>query len=288
MWSMILSVEVVTAIATLVLISVGLAVIFGMMKIVNLAHGEFMMLGAYAAIFSTHKFGFSIWVSMLVVAPICVGLFGVLVERLIIRHLYGRMVDTMLATWGLSLAIVGLATMLFGNTTVGISSPLPGVTIAGYQTSGYGLFLILAASIVLLGLWALFKLTNFGLCARAAMQNAQMASALGVNPSRVYTLTFGLGSALAGLGGALLAPMTGVTPTLGASYIAKAFITVIGGGSAVLTGTVASATTFGLTSQVVTFLSNPVFGEVGLLLAAIILIRILPQGITGRFFKRAY
>lgn len=288
MWGMILSVEVVTAVATLVLISVGLAVIFGMMKIVNLAHGEFMMLGAYAAIFSTHKLGLSIWVSMLVVAPICVGIFGVVVERLVVRHLYGRMVDTMLATWGLSLAIVGLATMLFGNTTVGISSPLPGVNIGGYQTSGYGLFLILAATIVLLGLWALFKLTNFGLCARAAMQNAQMASALGVNPSRVYTLTFGLGSALAGLGGALLAPMTGVTPTLGASYIAKAFITVIGGGSAVLTGTVASATTFGATSQIVTFLSNPVFGEVALLLAAIILIRIMPQGITGRFFKRAY
>lgn len=222
---------------------------------------------------------------MLIVAPVCVGLFGVLVERLIVRHLYGRMLDTMLATWGLGLAIVGLATMLFGNTTVGISSPLPGISIAGYQTSGYGVFLIIAATTLLLGLWALFKLTNFGLCARAAMQNAQMAAALGVQPGRVYMLTFGLGSALAGLGGALLVPMTGVTPTLGASYIAKAFITVIGGGSAVLTGTLTSATTFGLTSQVVTFLYNPVFGEVALLLAAIILIRILPQGITGRFSR---
>ena len=109
--ALIVSVQVLYAIATLVIISAGLAVIFGMMRVINLAHGEFLMLGAYSAIFAT-KAGVNIWIAMLVVAPICVGLFGIVVERLIIRHLYGRMVDTMLATWGLSLLCVGLVTCL--------------------------------------------------------------------------------------------------------------------------------------------------------------------------------
>ncbi|RYF60761.1 MAG: branched-chain amino acid ABC transporter permease, partial [Comamonadaceae bacterium] len=276
------SLEVVGAIATLVLMSIGLAVVFGMMKIINLAHGEFMMLGGYVAILATNRLGVPIWLSMLVLAPLVVGLFGVLVERLLVRHLYGRMVDTMLATWGLSLALVGLATMVFGNSTVGISSPVPGFAIGSYQASGYTLVVIAVALAVLLGLWLLFRLTDLGLCARAAMQNAQMAAALGANPGRIYTLTFGLGAALSGLGGAVLAPVTGIIPTIGASYIAKSFITVIGGGSAVITGSLAASSLFGVVNQVVTFLATPVFGEVALLAAAIVLIRVLPQGITGR------
>ncbi|MFC6338089.1 branched-chain amino acid ABC transporter permease [Pseudomonas sp. CCM 7891] len=287
-WAAIFSLQIVGAIATLVLLSIGLAVVFGMMKIINLAHGEFMMLGGYVAVLATHNLHVPIWISILVLAPLSVGLFGMLVERLLMRHLYGRMIDTMLATWGLSLALTGAATMLFGNTTVGISSPLPGITLGAYQTSGYGLFVIAVACAVLLGMWVLLRFTHFGLCARATMQNAKMAAALGANPGRIYSLTFGLGAALAGLGGAVLAPLTGVIPTLGASYIAKAFITVIGGGSAVITGTLSAAGGFGVISQVVTFFSTPVFGEVALLLAAIVLIRVLPQGITGRFFRRAF
>jgi len=283
----IFSLEVVGAIATLVLMSIGLAVVFGMMKIINLAHGEFMMLGGYVAILATNRLGISIWISMLVLAPLVVGLFGVLVERLLVRHLYGRMIDTMLATWGLSLALVGLATMVFGNTTVGISSPLTGFAVGSYQTSGYTLFVIAVAVAVLAGLWLLFRFTDLGLCARASMQNAAMAAALGANPGRIYTLTFGLGAALSGLGGAVLAPVTGIIPTIGASYIAKAFITVIGGGSSVITGSLAASSLFGTVSQAVTFAATPVLGEVALLAAAIVLIRLLPQGITGRFFKRS-
>ncbi|MBB1601918.1 ABC transporter permease subunit [Variovorax sp. UMC13] len=283
----IFSIEVVGAIATLVLMSIGLAVVFGMMKIINLAHGEFMMLGGYVAILATNRFGVPIWLSMLLLAPLVTGLFGVLVERLLVRHLYGRMIDTMLATWGLSLALVGLATMVFGNTTVGISSPLPGFAIGRFQGSGYTLFVIAVAVAVLAGLWLLFRFTDLGLCARASMQNAAMAAALGANPGRIYTLTFGLGAALSGLGGAVLAPVSGVIPTIGASYIAKAFITVIGGGSAVITGNLAASGLFGAVSQAVTFATTPVFGEVALLLAAVLLIRLLPQGITGRFFKKS-
>lgn len=285
--SIIYGIEVLNAIAVLVIMSLGLAVVFGMMKIVNMAHGEFMMLGGYSAIMATNHFGVPIWISMLVVAPLCVGVFGMVIERVIIRHLYGRMIDTMLATWGLSLALIGAATMLFGNTTLGISSPLPSVNVGSYSTSGYSLFMIVFALCLVTALWLLLRFTTLGLCARATMQNARMAAALGSNPSKIYSLTFGLGAALSGLGGALLAPITGVIPTIGVSFIAKAFITVIGGGSAIIAGTLTSSTLFGTISQLVTYLSTPVFGAVALLLSAIVLLRLLPQGITGRFFRRS-
>ena len=140
----VIAIELVYAVASLVLISLGLAVVFGMMRVINLAHGEFLMLGGYAAIVSV-QLGVNIWLAMLVVAPLVVGLIGLLVERLIIRFLYGRMLDTMLATWGLSLFLIGLVTLIFGNTTTGISTPIPGLQIGAYQVGGYSLFIIAVA-----------------------------------------------------------------------------------------------------------------------------------------------
>src|ERR1700741_3398217 len=137
--------QIVTSIASLLLISIGLAVIFGMMRVINLAHGEFLMLGGYAAITAFNR-GVNLWVAMVVVAPLTVGLFGVVVERLVIRNLYGRLIDTMLATWGLSLAMIGFVTVVFGNTVSGISAPLGNVTIGAYRTGAYELFLILVAA----------------------------------------------------------------------------------------------------------------------------------------------
>src|SRR6201991_4310099 len=144
----VLSLEALRAVASLALISVGLAIIFGMMRVINLAHGEFLMLGGYAAIVATSR-GVNIWIAMLVIAPVVVGLIGVIVERTIIRFLYGRMIDTMLATWGLSLLLVGLTTAIFGNTTVGISAPLGSIQIGDYRTSAYTLFVIAVAVVVL-------------------------------------------------------------------------------------------------------------------------------------------
>jgi branched-chain amino acid transport system permease protein len=148
-----LAIQVLYAIASLALISVGLAIIFGMMRVINLAHGEFLMLGGYAAIVATSH-GINLWISMLVVAPAVVGIIGVVVERTIIRFLYGRMVDTMLATWGLSLFLVGVTTAVFGNTTVGISAPLGSFQIGAYRTSGYTLFVIAVAVVVMAGIFA--------------------------------------------------------------------------------------------------------------------------------------
>jgi branched-subunit amino acid ABC-type transport system permease component len=280
-----LAIQVLYAIASLALISVGLAIIFGMMRVINLAHGEFLMLGGYAAIVATN-WGVSIWISMLVVAPVVVGIIGVIIERTIIRFLYGRMIDTMLATWGLSLFLVGLTTAIFGNTTVGISAPLGSFQIGAYRTSTYTLFVIAVAVVVMAGIFAVLRWTRLGLIARGTMQNANMASALGVKPARVYAITFGIGAALSGLAGGVLAPVSGVFPTIGVAYVAKSFITVIGGGAAMVSGTVSASVLFGTINQIATYATTPVFGEVALLATAIVLIRLLPQGITGRFFRR--
>ena len=282
--AIIVGLDVVSGIASLVLISAGLAVIFGMMKIINLAHGEFLMLGAYATVLSVSA-GVNIWFAMLVIAPVFVGLVGVVVERCLIRFLYGRLVDSMLATWGLSLVIVGGTTMIFGNTIVGVSSPLGGFQVGAYQSSLYTPFLALMALLLMLIVYGVMRYTRAGLIARAVMQNPGMAATLGVNPARVYMATFGIGAAMSGLAGGLLAPIAGVVPTMGAAFIAKAFITVVGGGTSILWGLISASGLFGFINQIAAFLTTPVFGEVILFIAAVILIRMLPTGISGRFFK---
>jgi branched-chain amino acid transport system permease protein len=282
--AIVVAIEFLYAIATLMLISLGLAIIFGMMRIINLAHGEFMVMGSYSAAVAVHH-DLNIWLSILIVPPLAVGVIGIVIERLIIRHLYGRMVETMLATWGLSLFLVGVLTMIFGDVTEGLPTPLPGIRIGAYQTSGYSLFLIVLSLAVVLAVFVVLRSTRLGLLARGTMQNPEMAAALGTDTSRIYAVTFAFGAALAGLAGGVLAPATGVFPSIGGSYIGRAFITVIGGGAAPIVGTASASTLFGIINQIATFATNPVYGEVALLLAAIILIRVMPQGITGRYLR---
>jgi branched-chain amino acid transport system permease protein len=280
----ILLLDVINGASSLFLICLGLAVIFGMMKIINLAHGEFIMLGAYATVISANN-GVNIWIAMLVVAPLFVGLVGLVIERCLIRFLYGRLVDSMLATWGLSLLIIGIVTTIFGNTIQGVPTPLGGFSIGAYRSSYYTLFLLLMAVLMMAAVYAVMRHTRLGLIARATMQNPGMANTLGVNPSTVYMGTFAAGAAMTGLAGGLLAPVSGITPVMGGAYVAKAFITVVGGGAAILSGTLSSASLFGALNQIGAYLTTPVFGEVIVFTAAIILIRLLPQGISGRFFK---
>jgi branched-subunit amino acid ABC-type transport system permease component len=282
--AIIVAIDFVYAVATLILISLGLAIVFGMMRIINLAHGEFMVMGSYSAAVAVHHH-VNIWLAILIVPPVAVGIIGIVIERLVVRHLYGRMVDTMLATWGLSLFIVGVLTMIFGDITEGVPTPLSGITIGAYQTSGYSLFVIALSLAALFGVYAILRTSRLGLLARGTMQNAEMAAALGTDTSRIYAITFAFGAALAGLAGGVLAPVSGVFPTIGGSYIGRAFITVIGGGVAPIVGTASASTLFGIINQIATFATNPVYGEVALLLAAIVLIRAMPQGITGRYLR---
>lgn len=281
-----ISFQIAYAIALLLLSSLGLAIVFGMMRIINFAHGEFLMIGGYVCVLCTQA-GLNLWLAMWVAAPLVVGLLGWAIERLVIRHLYGRMMDTILATWGVSLVLTGLASTVFGQQQRGIVPPLGSFDIGGFRGAWYSVVLIATAAALLLAAYAVLRFTRAGLLARGTMQSAQMAAALGLHTGRVYAWTFAAGAAISGLAGAAMAPLTGAVPTLGAAYVTKAFITVITGGAQALTGTVVASALFGSVSEVVAGWATPVAGQVALLLLAIVLLRLMPEGITGRFFRRS-
>jgi branched-chain amino acid transport system permease protein len=266
--------------AIFVLISLGLAVIFGMMRVINLAQGEFIMLGAYICV-ETTRAGLPLWLAI-VAAGLGVGAFGIAVERLMIRFLYGRILDTLLATWGLSLFLVGGVTWFYGPQSVSVGADLGNFELSGLYYPRYGLIVIAMALLLLAGTYALWRFTRFGLVVRGTMQNAGMANAMGIDTDLVYMLTFGFGSALTGLAGALLVPIVGASPQLGLSYIAKAFITVIAGGPLPLLGTTAASAIFSTVDGIVSYRWSTVVSEVAVLLIAIVLLRLLPLGITGR------
>jgi branched-chain amino acid transport system permease protein len=272
---------VIYSVALLVLISLGLAVIFGMMRVINLAHGEFMMLGAYGCVFAGNA-GAPLWAAT-VLSAVLVGAFGVLVERLIIRFLYGRIIDTLLATWGLSLFLVGGVTTVFGPQGRSLSTSFGNVSFGGVNLSVYNLILIGITAAVAGLTWALARFTKLGLIVRGTMQEPDIASALGANRSLTYMATFGYGAALAGFAGAVLAPITGASPTMGVFFVAKAFITVIVGGHLPLMGTLAASGLFGMIDGIVSYRWSSVLGEVSVLVVAVVLLRMLPSGITGRF-----
>lgn len=270
----------ITSIALLTLISLGLAIIFGMMRVINFAHGEFIMLGGYATILATNN-GVNLWISMLVVSPLVVGVIGAIVERVIIRPLYGQIITTMLATWGLSIFLIGAVTAIFGTTVMGVSAPLGNIPLGVYSMSVYQLVLIGITGVLVVACLIILNRTKWGLMARGTLQNPDMASAIGINPAAVYAITFIFGAALSGLAGGLLAPLSGVIPTMGGNYVARAFVTVITGGGAMVTGTLAAATLMGPTEAIFSLIATPVVGQAALLLVAVVLLRFLPRGISG-------
>ncbi|RUZ72656.1 branched-chain amino acid ABC transporter permease [Mesorhizobium sp. M7A.F.Ca.US.006.01.1.1] len=278
--------NILTGIATIALVTLGLGIIYGMMRVINLAHGEFMMLGAYTFMIANDA-GFNIWISMLVLPPLTVGVFGMIIERTVIRFLYGRMLDTMLATWGLSLGLTGSIATIYGNGVRSVPSPVGSFSIGAYSVSGFGLVIVIIAVLLFAGLYIALRTTRFGLILRATMERPDTAAALGVRPATVYLATFALGSAMAGLAGGVLAPLSGISPTMGGAYIVSAFITVLTAGAAVITGTGIAATLFGTIEGITAFRAGPVVANLVLLTTAVVLIRILPTGITGTFWRRS-
>ena len=276
--------DLATTISILALVSIGLAVIFGMRGIINLAHGEFIMLGAFATL-SGVRSGLNVWVAM-AVATVAAGAFGIVVERLLIRHLYGRLADTMLATWGLSLIMVQAVENHYGSVTEGIPVPVGNFTVGEFSMSTYNLVLMAAAAAAVLGAYTVMRRTRYGLLARAATQSPTMAESLGVNTSQVNMWTFGFGSALAGAAGAVLAPLVGVIPTMGQTYVARSFMTVIVGGPAFAAGTVSASGLLGFVENLSTNRFTPVIGQAMLLIAAIVILRFMPQGLTGSRLRR--
>lgn len=276
-----LALSLLTSVSLLVVISIGLAVIFGMMGVINLAHGEFLMLGAFFTL-TGQRAGLNVWLAMLL-AALAVGVVGLLVERLLIQFLYGRLAATMLATWGLSLILVQVVVLAYGPATQGIPTPMGSVQIGRFSVSQYNLMLVVAAVVLLGVVFWVFTRTRYGTMARAATQLPRMASAIGINAKRLNMLTFAFGAALAGAGGALLAPVAGVVPTMGQAYVGRAFMTVVVGGPGVLTGTASSAGLLGSVDSIVSNLTTSFLGTAMLLVVAIVLLRVLPTGISGRF-----
>ena len=276
--------SLLTGVALLVVISLGLAVIFGMMGVINLAHGEFLMLGAFFTL-SGVRAGLNVWLAM-IVAALAVGLVGLAVERLLIQFLYGRLAATMLATWGLSLILVQVVVLAYGPATQGIPTPLGAVRVGRYSLSEYNLVLIAAALLLLAVVFLVFTRTRYGTMARAATQLPDMAGAVGINARRVNMLTFGFGAALAGAGGALLAPVAGVVPSMGQAYVGRAFMTVVVGGPGVLTGTATAAGLLGSVDSLVSNAFSSFLGTASLLVVAIVLLRLLPTGISGRWRRQ--
>jgi len=276
--------SIALGVSLLVIVSIGLAVIFGMMGIINLAHGEFLMLGAYFTLTGV-RVGLALWIAM-ILASLAVGVLGLIIERLLIHHLYGRLADSMLATWGLSLILSQAVVMVFGASTQGIATPLGSFRIGDYSISQYSLVLIAAALLLLILVFWVFTRTRYGTMARAATQLPHMAAAVGINTRTINMWTFGFGAALAGAGGALLAPFAGVVPTMGQAYIARAFMTVIVGGAGVLTGTSMAAGLLGSVEYIISYLTNPFLGQGALLILAILLLRVMPTGLSGHWGRQ--
>lgn len=270
--------------AYLTLSSLGLAIIFGMMGVINLAHGEFVMCGAYITIL-TAKAGLPLPLAMLTGA-VSAALAGAILERLIVRHLYNRLFDSIVATWAVSL-ITQQAMLIFAGPSIeGLSTPFHSFEFGEYSFSTYRALLPFFSIAVLAGLYGLFFKTNYGIYARATIQNAQMARCLGLRTSRIYTLTFALGAGLAGLAGAIYAPTISAVPTMGSSFIVPAFVTVVTGGANVLQGIFPAAGFLALIQSALSANYGQLAGQIGLLLTVIVIIRMLPQGLGSLFNRR--
>ena len=265
--------------AFLVLAALGLIVILGMINIINLAHGEFIMLGAYTSALATHA-GVP-FVLTVPLAMVVVGLFGMIIERVIIRRFYSNKLMALVATFGLSLILSQGVLLALGPFLSAVQMPLGGFENGGYSYPLYYAILPLIAIGAIAGVWLLFYKTRLGIEMRATMQHPEMARALGVRIDRIYTITFGIGSALAGLTGAIYVPTTTIVPLFGTSFIAPAFIVVvIGGGLNPLVGAVSSALFLAAVSTPLSYAISTFAGRIGLMIAALIVMRILPEGFS--------
>jgi urea transport system permease protein len=265
--------------AFLLLSAIGLAVIFGMMGVINLAHGDFMMLGAYITTIAATQ-GVPL-VLAIVIAALGVAAFGAVVEILVVRRLYGRLLDSVAATWAVGLILSQGMLVLTGPSMQGVSSPFGSFTVGQTSYSWYRVVLGVISLVLLALLYLLFMNTKFGLRARATIQDPAIARALGVDTPRMYTMTFALGSALAGLAGGLFALTATIVPFFGTNYIVEAFVTVIVGGANALVGTPLAAALLGAINATLGTEYGLYIGRVGLLLTTILIIRVLPDGISG-------
>ncbi len=264
----------------LLLSALGLSIIYGMMGIINQAHGEFIMLGAYFTSLLSVALHIPFIISIFLGA-ILTGFLGLLLDRTIICRLYSRPLDSIVVTWGISLILSQGIRIILGNSVESISTPLGSFTIGNEKFSTYRMVLVAVAVITLMVVYYIFNHTEFGLKARATMQRSDIAKSLGVNTDKMYAATFFIGSFLAGLTGGLYSPTMMVVPTMGTSFNMQAFVTVIVGGSNPILGSFLSSALLGIVNSELSGWAGSFAGQIGLLIMAIIFIRICPLGVSG-------
>lgn len=274
--------------SVLLLAAMGLAITFGVMGVINMAHGELMMIGAYTtwltqkAVLSVAPAlgSFSLVLAIPAAFLVC-GALGIVIERGLIRFLYGRPLETLLATWGLSLILQQVIRSLFGPTNVAVTTPpwLSGsFHLGGIEVTIDRLAIMIFAVVVMAGLMLVLRRTPLGLEMRAVTQNRRMAALMGIRTARVDALTFGLGSGIAGLAGVAVSQIDNVSPNLGQSYIIDSFLVVVFGGVGNLWGTLAAAATLGVGGKALEPLVGAVSGKILLLVLVILYIQRHPRG----------
>jgi len=267
-----------TLISILLLVSLGMAIIFGLMNVINLAHGEFITIGAFTLVV-IQGLGGSFWIA-LIVAPMVGYVIGLVLEKILISRVYGNPLHAILVTWGLSLILQQVIQLGFGSAPQPVSGPFPGpVTIAGVLYPAYRLFLIAFALATFVAVVVIFKKTRFGLDLRASIQSTEIAAVMGVNPDRVNAHAFALGSALATLAGVLIAPMAAVTAYMGINYLARSFFVVLVGGAGSIPGVAAGSGIIGGLETLLSYQIPVTVAQATVLILAIVILRFRPQGI---------
>jgi urea transport system permease protein len=278
----------VSVASVLLLIALGLTFTFGQMNVVNMAHGEFIMAGAYTAyvvqrVLGAQFLAVSILVS-LVIAFLVSGLLGVLLERTVLRRLYGRPLDTLIVTWGVSLILQQLARMIFGAANVQVRAPgwLSGGLTLGAVTLGYSrLFILGLVATAIVAIWIFLTRLPHGRRMRAVVQNRELAATAGVRTPRVDATTFFIGSGLAGVAGVALTLLGPIGPTLGTNYLVNSFLVVVVGGLGQLPGAVLAALGLGLLNASLEFKTNASLATVLVFVAIVVFLQVRPQGLIA-------
>ncbi|KAA0214816.1 MAG: branched-chain amino acid ABC transporter permease [Lautropia sp.] len=266
-----------------VLLAIGLSLIFGLLTVVNFAHGALYMVGAYVGV-AVLQAGGNFWVALLVV-PLAVGTLGLAIERWLVRPLYGRGIDyPILLTFGLAYVMVDVVRMIFGVEGIPLGTP---EALAGAVNIGVGyfplyrLFVIVATALILIALWLFIERSTLGLVIRAGSRDPEILRVLGVDVGRIWLLVFGLGAGIAGLAGILAAPMRSVTPEMGVPVLVEAFVVTVVGGMGSLKGAVVAGLLVGVVASM-TSLVFPEMAEVSMFAIMALVLLVRPQGLLGR------
>jgi urea transport system permease protein len=262
-----------------ILVALGLSVIFGLMRILNMAHGEFFILGAYVVYWIT-SVGASFWIGV-IAAPIALALFGYAFQKGLLRFLQRDPNTALLVTWGLGMILRQTLQLVMGPSALYVANPFPGsVSLFGIAYPLYRMIMMAIGAVVIVVLLLVYLRSRFGLQLRATIHNRGMASAIGINAERVTAISFVVGSSLAGLAGAMLSPLIPIAPLTGLTYLIKSFFVVVIGGAGNLLGTIAGGFVIGGSESLFQFLVNPVMAEMLVFCLALAIVAVRPKGLV--------